>query len=101
MPAAAAPGSVSSGATRELPRAYSRNLGTFDDQIGEIDVGARLRWLRVLPLGPLFSFQLLALALGLLALTFDDGYLWPAHKPPHNEKGRIAPALSSIAISAT
>ena len=55
----------------------------------------------VLPLLPLLCFLLLALALGLLALTLDDGNLWSSHKPPHNEKGRIAPALSSIAISAT
>ena len=85
----------------DLQREHSGDLGTFDDQIGEIDVIARLTRLLVLPLGSLFRFQLLALALGLLALTFDDGYLWPAHKPPHNEKGRIAPALSSIKRSAT
>ena len=78
-----------------------RNLRAFDDEIGEIDIRARLARLGVLALCALFGFQLLALALGLLALTLDDGNLWPAHKPPHNEKGRIAPALSSIARSAT
>ena len=79
----------------------SGDLGAFDYQIGEIDVGARLPRLRILPLSTLFGFQLLTLAFGLFTLTFDDGYLWPYHKPPHNEKGRIAPALSSIARSAT
>jgi len=56
----------------DLQREHSGDLGTFDDQIGEIDVIARLTRLLVLPLGSLFRFQLLALALGLLALTFDD-----------------------------
>ncbi|HXH37316.1 MAG TPA: hypothetical protein VNN08_01675 [Thermoanaerobaculia bacterium] len=48
------------------------DLGTFDNQISEIDVVARLTRLLVLPLGSLFRFQLLALALGLLALPLDD-----------------------------
>jgi hypothetical protein len=63
---------VTRAATIDLQREHSGDLGTFDHQIGKIDVGARLTRLLVLPLGSLFRFQLLALALGLLALTFDD-----------------------------
>jgi hypothetical protein len=54
-----------------------RHLLPFDDQIGEIDVAARLARFGILALCALFGFQLLALALGLLALTLDDGNLWP------------------------
>jgi hypothetical protein len=58
--------------TNALPRGHSGNLGTFDDEIREIDIVTRLTRLLVLPLGSLFRFQLLTLAFGLLALTFDD-----------------------------
>jgi hypothetical protein len=45
---------------------------SFYYEIGKVDIGAGLSGLLVLPLGSLFGFQLLALAFGLLALTFDD-----------------------------
>jgi hypothetical protein len=74
--AARPPALVAQGSVKRVERSDTRtlsgDLGAFDDEVGEIDIVARLARLLVLPLSTLFRFQLLALALGLLALTFDD-----------------------------